>query len=294
MDQQNAIVSLNGQLVPLSEASISPLDRGFLFGDGIYEVVRYVQGRPFMLREHLNRLQEGLHGLQIRVEKNLLTSLPDLFMSLLEVNKLTTGEATVYLQITRGAAFPRSHNHPDPAVNPTVFVYAAPFTPHTALQKSGADAITVADVRWQRCNLKTVNLLPNIMARHRAAEEGIYSAVMQRNGFVTESPNANIFGVKDGRVFTHPPTHEILHGITRIAICRFLRELNIPLVEEPIRSRDLYELDELFFSGTTTDIQPIVRVDHRSIGQGRPGPITQKVTEKYKEALYAKESTTGQ
>lgn len=281
------LVYLNGDYVNLEDAKISVLDRGFIFGDGIYEVTRAVDGRFFREKEHLARLDEGLAGLGIVLDPNVRESIPVVGRELLAKNNLLEGEATVYLQVSRGAAWPRTHQFPDPPVDATVFMSSAAFTPHTALHEKGVPVITVADVRWSRCNLKTVNLLPNTLATQRAKEAGVNSAVMMRDGVVTESPNANVFGVKDGVLRTYPTSNYILPGITRQLVIELAAELNIPIVYMPISELELFGMDELFFTGTTTDIQPIVEINGRTIGGGVPGSIVRKIQSAFHAKMYA-------
>jgi len=280
------LVYLNGTYMDHMEAAVSVGDRGFVFGDGIYEVVRVVDGNFIMEREHMARMEEGLEGLKISLDEKTKSEIPEISRTLIEKNSLKTGEAKVYIQITRGSAWPRTHTFPDPEVSPTLYLSAEPFTPHTELHNSGVDAITVSDVRWSRCNLKTVNLLPNTLAKQQASEAGVNSAVMIRDGVITESPNANIFGVKNGALYTYPATNYILSGITRSAVIGFAKELGIPVNYMPIRLEELFDLDELFFSGTTTDIQPVIEVDGKKIGSGKPGAVVNKIQKAYTEMLH--------
>lgn len=278
-------VYLNGSFLNHDEAKISVGDRGFVFGDGIYEVTRVVNGTFFKERDHLERLKRGLQGLKIDVSDSLFDDIPEISRELIKQNNQQNGEASVYLQITRGSAWPRTHTFPDPEVEPTVYLSSASFIPHTALHQTGVDTITVSDIRWTRCNLKTVNLLPNTLAKQQAKEKGVNSAVMIRDGVVTESPNANIFGVKDGALYTFPATNYILEGITRNTVIDIAEELNIPVHFDPIRQEDIPHLDELFFSGTTTDIQPIIKVDGSELSDGKPGPVVRSIQKAYKELL---------
>ena len=170
-------VYLNGSYVEHDNAKVSVGDRAFVFGDGIYEVVRIVNGRFFMEEEHMARMDEGLAGLKIKVSDELRNQIPDIGRKLVSLNNLENGQAKVYIQITRGSAWPRTHTFPDPPVEPTVYLAAEPFTPHTELHEQGVDTITVSDVRWARCNLKTVNLLPNTLAKQEARDRGVNSAV---------------------------------------------------------------------------------------------------------------------
>jgi D-alanine transaminase len=280
-------VYLNGDFLHQDEAKISVGDRGFVFGDGVYEVTRVVNGTFFKEKEHLERLKKGLAGLKIDVSNSLIDEIPEISRELIKENGQQNGEASVYLQITRGSAWPRTHTFPEPDVEPTVYLSSSTFTPHTELHQSGVDTITVADIRWTRCNLKTVNLLPNTLAKQQAKEMGVNSAIMIRDGVVTESPNANIFGVKDGVLFTYPATSYILDGITRNVVLDIAKELSIPVCLNPIRQEEILHLDELFFSGTTTDIQPIIKIDDKEISGEKPGPVVRTIQKAYKDLLHS-------
>ncbi|MFO7846815.1 MAG: aminotransferase class IV [Balneolaceae bacterium] len=282
-------VYLDGTYLNHKAAAVSVADRGFVFGDGIYEVVRVVNGHFFMEQEHLERMDEGLKGLKISTDPSLRARIPDISRELIRRNDLQNGQAKVYIQITRGAAWPRTHTFPEPEADPTVYLSAEPFTPHTELHESGVDTISVADVRWARCNLKTVNLLPNILAKQEAKQRGVNSAIMIRDGVITESPNANIFGVKDGVLRTYPATNYILSGITRSAVLAIAEDEGIGVDLQPIGQHELFDMDELFFTGTTTDIQPINRVDGRPVGSGKPGSVCRKVQKIYNSKLMGDE-----
>lgn len=279
-------VYLNGTFLEHTEANISVADRGFVFGDGVYEVTRVVNGNFFKENEHLTRLDLGLKGLKIDLDVSVRNSIPDISRELISRNNHTEGEAAVYLQITRGASWPRTHTFPKQPVEPTIYLTSSEFTPHTELHKTGVDAIILPDVRWTRCNLKTVNLLPNTLAKQQATEAGVNSAILIRDGVVTESPNANIFGVKDGALYTFPTSNYILDGITRNTVLDIAEELDIPVHFSPIRQEDIFDLDELFFSGTTTDIQPVTVVDGKKIGEGVPGNIVKSIQKAYHSHLH--------
>ena len=280
-------VYLNGSYLSNSEAKVSVADRGFVFGDGIYEVTRVVNGRFIFEDEHLQRLQKGLAGLRIEVNHSIIEEIPLISRELIRRNGLENGEAGVYLQITRGEAWPRTHHFPERSIEPTIFLSATPFKPHLKLHENGVDTIKVPDVRWSRCNLKTVNLLPNILAKQQAIDAGVNSAIMVRDGVITESPNANIFAVKDGELYTYPESNYILSGITRGAVLTIAKHLGIKVHHLPVREDELYDLDELFFSGTTTDIQPINHVDGKKIGTGKPGDVVKMIQKAYSEQLYS-------
>lgn len=279
-------VYLNGSFVDHNEAKVSVADRGFIFGDGIYEVTRVVNGSLFREKEHLVRMDQGLKSLKIDLDDSVRNAIPEISRELLEKNDLLEGEASIYLQITRGTAWPRTHTFPNPAVKPSIYLSASKFSPHTELHKTGVDVITLADVRWTRCNIKTVQLLPNTLARQQAIEHGVNSALMIRDGVITESPNANIFGVKDGALYTYPESNYILSGITRGAVLEIAEKLDIPVHFNPIREEELFELDELFFSGTTTDIQPVTIINGKNLGTGKRGPVVKSIQDEYRKLLY--------
>lgn len=280
-------VYLNGSFVDHTEAKVSVADRGFIFGDGIYEVTRVINGKLFREKEHLERMDQGLKALKIDLDPDIREQIPEINREILKRNDLFAGEAAIYLQITRGEAWPRTHTFPNPSVKQTIYLSAGSFEPHTELHKTGVDVITVSDIRWTRCNLKTVLLLPNTMAKQQAADAGVNSALLIRDGVVTESPNANIFGVKDGALYTYPESNYILSGITRGAVIEIAEKLDIPVHFTPIREEDIFDLDELFFSGTTTDIQPVTVINGKNLGTGKPGPVVKAIQEEYRKLLYS-------
>lgn len=280
-------VYLNGQFLPKADAKLSVDDRGFVFGDGIYEVVRVIEGRIFAWDAHAERMANGLDGLRIsRVDAESAT-LRGVCERLVQENGLGTGEATVYLQVTRGAA-PRVHHFPAAETPTTVFGSASPFKPNMAMRTDGAKGITLADIRWSRCDLKTVNLLGAVLARQAAQEAGAYEAIFHRDGMVTEGAATNAFMVVGGILRTFPLSHYILPGITRAEVVELARALGIPLEERPVALGDLHAVDELFVCGTTTDVQAIVELDGRRIGNGKPGPVTVRLREALAQRLYGR------
>lgn len=280
-------VYLNGQFVPKGEAKISVEDRGFIFGDGIYEVVRVIEGRIFAWDAHASRMADGLAGLRIDATGADSATLRGVCERLVRDNGLTTGEATVYLQVSRGAAT-RVHHFPPAGTPTTVYASAAAFKPNFAMREHGAKGITFADIRWARCDLKTVNLLGPVLARQAAAEAGAYEAIFHRDGMVTEGAATNAFMVIGGVLRTYPLSHYILPGITRAVLVELARELGIPLEERPVSLRELPHVDELFVCGTTTDVQPIVELDGKPIANGRPGPVTARLREALATRLYGR------
>jgi len=287
------LVYLNGQFLDKSKANLSVEDRGFVFGDGVYEVWRVVQGSLFESDRHFDRLQRGLRELRIAPPaETTLERLEEIGARLLRDNDLLDGDATLYLEITRGAA-PRTHHFPPAGTTPTVYATVKRFVPPEDLRASGVRAITVPDIRWLRCDIKTVQLLPNVLANEQAHASGAFDAIFVRDDVVTESTHASVFGVLDGVLRTHPANHLVLPGITREVILEIARELGLPVREDAIPAREIPRLDELFLTGTTTDVTPIVQLDGMRIGNGVPGPISLRLYGALRERLYGATSASG-
>lgn len=268
---------LNGRFVEEDQAVIPVQDRGFLFGDGVYEVWRVVRGALFEPERHQARLERGLRDLALpRTTDTTAEQIRRIADRLLDANGCADGEATLYLEVTRGAA-PRSHAFPPPGTAPTVFMAVKPFTPSEVLREAGAAAITVPDVRWLRCDIKTVQLLPNVMASQQAREAGVLEAIFVRDGRITEGTHTSVFGVIDGVLRTHPADHFVLPGVTRAVVLEIADRLAIPTAQVPIAAEDVPRLEELFLTGTSTDVTPIIRLDGRPVGAGAPGPIARRL-----------------
>lgn len=278
---------LNGQYLPRSSATISVEDRGFVFGDGVYEVWRVVNGRLFETERHLARLTFGLDELRIG-RPDLLdpTTLREVADRLLTESGLTEGEGSLYVEVTRGAA-PRAHQFPPSTTTPTVYATVNRFTPPEALRARGASCITMPDIRWLRCDIKTIQLLPNVMAKQAAVERGAIEAIMVRNGIVTEGSHANVFAVVNGVLRTHPTNNFILPGITRAVVLELARTFELSIREEPVTEAELASAEEIFLTGTTTDVMPIVSMNGDPVGDGVPGPITQHLSREYRAYLDA-------
>ncbi|MEX2570785.1 MAG: D-amino-acid transaminase [Gemmatimonadota bacterium] len=278
------LVYLDGQYLEKDEAKVSVDDRGFLFGDGVYEVTRAINGTLFEEEGHWIRLQNGLRDIAIRSDRIDRGQIREIYQHLLGQNDLDEADATVYLQITRGCA-PRTHAFPKPPCEPTVYAFASPFNIPAELRRLGVDAISHPDIRWARCDIKTVNLLPNALAKQRAVEAGAWEAVLFRDGALTEGSSTNVFGVIDGELRTYPKSNYILPGITRDVVLELARDLNVKVRERPIFADEIGRLDELFLTGTTTDVQPIVRLDGRQIGDGVVGDVAQQLQEALMERM---------
>jgi D-alanine transaminase len=267
------LVYLDGQYIPKEEAKVSVDDRGFLFGDGVYEVTRAIRGELFEEAGHWNRLQAGLRGTGIGAEVVDRGEIREIYSHLLRENGLDDTDATIYLQITRGCA-PRTHAFPSPACAPTIYAFASPFTIPVEHRRNGVAGITYPDIRWTRCDLKTINLLPNVVAKQRAVEAGAWEALFVRDGVLLEGASTNAFGVIGGELRTYPKCNYILPGITREVVLQLAGELGIPARETPILADEIGSLEELFVTGTTTDVQAIVQLDGRPIGDGAVGRAT--------------------
>jgi len=268
------ITYLNGAFLPKEEVTISPDDRGFLFADGAYEVIRSYDGKLFKASAHVQRLARSLRELRIDFPgANGLTGVAE---TLIEKNGLQQGQATVYLQVTRGVA-PRTHRFPVNPVPATVFASASAFQPHQSELDAGIKIVLVSDTRWTRCDIKSISLLPNILAHQHARDNDAPEAVFIRDGAVTEGSHSNFFAVIDGELWTAPESNLVLAGITRQIVLDLAMILNIPTRKFPILEPQLKRADELFIAGTTVEITPVVRVDDWTVRAGQPGPITKKL-----------------
>lgn len=270
-----SIVYLNGAFVDAAEARIPVEDRGFLFADGVYEVTPAYRGRFFLMDRHRARLLKGLCELRIDADVSGIEALHD---RLLAENGLADEEvAYVYLQITRGVA-PRTHAFPKDPVPPTVYAFARPYRrPSRDVWETGFEAVTVPDRRWSRVDIKTIALLPNVLAQQAAAEAGVTDALLVRDGVALEGAHNNFFAVFGGTVVTHPASNVILHGITRGYVIDLARTLGLTVEERPIQVEELARADEAFFTGTTTEVRPTVRIDGRPVGSGAVGPVTRRL-----------------
>ncbi len=267
-------VLLNGELLPLEEARISPLDRGFLYGDAVYEVIPCYGGRIFELPAHFDRLERSLRetGIATTLDRGLWR---DGLASLVERNG--GGDLGIYIQITRGQHKGRDHRFPA-GIQPTSFAMCMPLT---VPAETGGTAITGEDIRWHRNDIKATSLLANVLLRQQAHEAGAAEMILLRNGRAIEGSASNLFVVSDGTVLTPPLGKEILPGITRQVILRLLEELEIPHAETHIPLQQLRAADEIWLVSSLREIMPVVRLDETPVGRGehagKPGPVWQRV-----------------
>jgi D-alanine transaminase len=273
-------VYFNGAFKDKEDVSISPDDRGFVFGDGVYEVLQADQGQFLRKDAHFRRLRRSLR--EIRLDGVDLEALRGAVDQLLPRNDLQDRRAKVYLQITRGAA-PRQHAFPPPSTEPTVYARAEALERPTQKWEQGVKIILRPDQRWARCDIKSLNYLPNVLANQAAMEADAYEAVMVREGLVTEGSHSSVLAVFDGTVVTHPLTNHILPSITRNAVLSLCDDLGIPVEETPVPRADLAEADELMLLGTTTGVMPVVQVEDWAVGDGTPGALTRRLQAAFQE-----------
>jgi D-alanine transaminase len=270
-------VFLNGEFLAADQAKVSVFDRGFLLGDGVYEVIPVYDGRCFQLKNHLKRLQNSLDGIRLANPYSDV-QWQSVFETL--INHHGSGDQALYIQVTRGVA-PREHVFPD-NTTPTIFVMSNPMqaVPEKYKQQ-GISAITVLDTRWQKCNIKAITLLPNSLLKQQAKDAGAEEALLIRDGYLTEGSSSNAYAVIEGVIYTAPKDEKILPGITRDVVLNIAEKAGIPLVEEAVTESQLAEAEELWVSSSTKEVLPITRLNGVKVGQGVPGPVWQKI-----DALY--------
>ncbi|WP_435103928.1 aminotransferase class IV [Arhodomonas sp. AD133] len=266
---------LDGEWLPLDAARISPLDRGFLFGDGVYEVIPAYGGRAFLLERHLLRLEKGLAaiGLEAAAREDFRGIVHGLLHGAYH-------DCMVYLQVTRGVAARRDHRFPD-GVAPTVFAYATDLPGPPTKANSGVEAVTRDDIRWARCDVKSISLLGHVLLRQAGEDAGAQETVLVRDGEVTEASASNVFAVIDDTVVTPPPGPALLSGITRGLVLELAREAGLPVAERRVAAEELAHVQELWLTSATREILPVIRLDGRAVGDGCPGPVWQCVREAF-------------
>ncbi len=280
-----AQVYLNGSFVPVEEAKVSVLDRGFLFGDGVYEVIPVFAGKPLQEKHHLNRLYHSLKAIELKI-----TQTPDdfqrLFAQLLELNKETGENLAIYLQITRGTMERRSHAYPD-AVCPTIFAMTTPFQPNIRAGEESlpaGKAITVKDRRWKRCDIKSTSLLGNLLSFQKAHKAGMAESILvDRRGRVTEGASSNVFAIIGDRIVTPPLSHRILGGVTRALVLELaVNDGRYTCEERELRAEELQQADEIWITSSNREILPITELDGVVVGNGEPGQVWRHIAGLYR------------
>jgi D-alanine transaminase len=274
-------VFLNGEFMPIEDAKVPVLDRGFIFGDGVYEVIPVYSRRAFRLAEHLQRLQHSLDSIQLR-NPHSASEWTNILNELIQRN--TPEDQYLYLHVTRGAA-KRDHAFPNPPVPPTVFVMSNPLTtPSAELLKSGIACITVEDNRWLRCDIKTIALLPNVLLRQAAVAAGCAEAILIRNDeFMTEGAASNIFVVKNGTLLAPPKDNLMLPGITYDVILEIAAANGIPFAVRKVMKEEVFSADELLLTSSTKEVMAITTLDGKPVSNGKPGAMFAKMHLLYQE-----------
>jgi D-alanine transaminase len=275
-----SIAYLNGEFLPRDKACVPVMDRGFLFGDGVYEVIPVYGGRPFRLTHHLQRLSSSLEAIRIGNPMSE-AGWQDLLEQVVERNG--GGDCSVYLQVTRGVAPKRDHAFPAD-VAPTVFMMSSPMsTGHDIDSETGIHAVTLDDIRWDYCNVKAITLLPNVLLRQQAVDAEAAEAILIKNGFATEGAASNLFIVRGDLLITPPKSPSLLPGITRDLILELAASHGIPFREADIPLGELTGADEIWLTSSTREISPVTRLDDRRIGNGTPGPKWRHMSRVYRE-----------
>ena len=279
------ICYLNGEYLLLAQARISPLDRGFLFADSVYEVLPVFAGRMFRCHEHLDRLTRSLESIRLVAphrHEEWLVLLDDL------IRRNTTSDPRgsdmyLYVQVTRGMEYGRNHPFPS-VVKPSVFAMASQLPAHTPeLLARGLAAITVEDFRWGRCDIKTTALLANVLMKQQATDVGAQEAIIVRDGEVLEGSSTSVFVIKQGTLATPPNSRRILPGTTRDVALELAADLSLPVQVRSISVAEMRNADEVWLAAATRDVLPITRIDDRPIGSGRPGPLWRQMSAAFVE-----------
>jgi|SRR5690625_324526 len=265
-------VLINKDIIDREDTSVDIEDRGYQFGDGVYEVVRIYEGEAYELDRHVERLFRSAKEIDVILEYTI-DELKNAIKNLIDENNVLDGG--VYFQVTRGVA-PRSHSY-DRSVKSHLVGYPLYFTRPEEKQKQGVTAITVEDLRWLRCDIKSLNLLYNVMMKQKANDNEAFEGIFIRDGVVTEGTSTNVFIVKDGIYKTHPVNNMILNGITRQRILELFEENNLAVEETEFTKADLFEADEVFITSTTSEVMPICEIDDQKIGDGQVGAKTKEI-----------------
>jgi D-alanine transaminase len=267
---------LNGEFKPLAEASINVLDRGFTFGDGVYEVIPVFNRTIFRLEEHMRRLENSLQAIFMENPYSI-----ENWVSIFEhlIDSVEHAEQSIYLQVTRGVSV-RDHDI-SLAETPTIFVMSRPIEKKDL--SAGIHAITHEDIRWQYCDIKAITLLPSVLLRHKAKQQGAKEAILIRDGFVTEGAASNVFICKNNEIFTPPKNKHVLPGITRDLLLEILDDKKVGCYESVISEQQLWEADELWVTSSTWEVVPVIQLDNKPVGSGEPGPLWHATNQIYQE-----------
>lgn len=275
------MIYLNGRFLPIEEACVSVLDRGFIFGDGVYEAIPVYSGRPFRLADHLARLQHSLDGIRL-ANPHDAAGWEAILGELVARNQDGAQDHYLYLHITRGVA-PRDHAFPR-NVTPTVFAMCAPMPPaEDAWRTHGVAVVSAVDNRWLRCDIKTISLLPNVLLRQYGADKGALETLLLRDGFLTEGVASSIFVVREGFLLAPPKSHLVLPGITHDVILELAQRHGVPHAIREISEFEVRSADELWLASSTRELLPITTLDGMPVGTGRPGPVYGRLDALYRD-----------
>jgi len=279
----STIVNLNGEFIPREKACISPDDRGFYFADGVYEVIKYYKGKAYCFHDHLSRLKRSVS--EIKIGFTDFDRIEELGSEIIRLNNMEKDYAGVYLQVTRGV-YQRTHRFPDMTVKPTLYMNAYSLPPFIHEFRHGIKVILREDIRWHRCDIKSVMLLPNTMMYQEAIENEARECFLVRDGCFTESTHSNIFAIKDNAVYTHPDSCLILPGVTKKAILRICGRIGLTVRETPVKAADFRDYDEFFISGTGSEVMPVIQLEATMVRNGKPGEITRRIQQEFFRETY--------
>lgn len=274
------VVFLNGEFVPLTEAKISVLDRGFLFADGVYEVIPAYGGKLFRLQQHLDRLNSCLNAIRMAPVMSdqewtaVLTKL---------IEPHAQSDQSVYIQVTRGAGVNRDHQLPA-LYRPTTFAMCQAIVNDSLdLIAKGIKAITLDDIRWDWCHIKSIALLGNILLKQQASDQHCTDAILLRDGFATEGSASNLFIVKNKQLITPPKSHNLLPGVTRDLVLELAINEGVNCIEREISEQQLFNADEIWLTSSTKEIMPVIELNRQAVGNGRPGELWQQISNRYSD-----------
>ncbi|MCE3021848.1 D-amino-acid transaminase [Staphylococcus pasteuri] len=274
-------VFINGEFLNQDEAKVSYEDRGYVFGDGIYEYIRAYEGKLFTVKEHFERFLRSANEIGLDLTYTV-DELIELVRKLLEVNNVKNGG--IYIQATRGVA-PREHSFPTPPVKPVIMAFTKSYDrPYEDLE-NGIYTMTTEDIRWLRCDIKSLNLLGNVLAKEFAVKYNASEAIQHRGETVTEGASSNVYAIKDGKIYTHPINNFILNGITRRVIKWISEDKNIPFIEETFTVDFLKNADEVIISSTSAEVMPVVKIDGEDVGDGKVGTVTRQLQEGFNQYI---------
>lgn len=275
-------IFINNKFVDETEGNVSYSDRGYNFGDGIYEYLRVYDGKLYTAKEHYERLFRSAKEIGLNLSEYTVEGLIDITKELVNKNDVQNGG--VYIQVTRGVA-PRNHPFPSEDTKPVFTAFSKSYDrPYDELE-NGVKAITVDDIRWLRCDIKSLNLLGNVLAKEKATQCDAQEAIQHRDGIVTEGSSSNVYAIKEGKIYTHPANHLILNGITRRVIHKIANDIDVPFIEEAFTVDFLKDADEVIISSTSIEVMPVIQIDDKIINDGKVGEITKKLQKSFDKSI---------